>query len=130
MLEELDDDVNTLIDRLREVDRNLDHEIDKINEMISECGPRSSTKFQEIASQLRDNLRARVSETISGRSESNVLGSEVSPPETEDMFSAAGIDRNSFDDNRRQNRSSRTTKVSNKDMASQFVDEIKVMSAS
>ena len=123
MLEELDDDVNTLIDRLREVDRNLDHEIDKINGMISECGPRSSTKFQEIASQLRDNLRARVSETISGRS-------EVSPPETEDMFSAAGIDRNSFDDNRRQNRSSRTTKVSNKDMASQFVDEIKVMSAS
>ena len=56
MLEELDDDVETLIDRLEEVNKTLDHEIFKINCMIGETGPRHSTKYSQIAIQLKDNL--------------------------------------------------------------------------
>ena len=45
MLEELDDDVDCLIERLNTVNRQLDIEIDKINRMIGETGPRHSVKF-------------------------------------------------------------------------------------
>ena len=49
MLEELDDDVDCLLDRLREINENLDIEINKLSELIGDAGPRSSTKFQEMA---------------------------------------------------------------------------------
>ena len=45
MLEELDDDEASLLERLEEVNRNLDVEIDKINSLIGETGPRHSTKY-------------------------------------------------------------------------------------
>lgn len=50
MLDELEDDVGPLIDRLLELNRNLDVEIYKLNGMIGDTGNRNSTKFAEIAS--------------------------------------------------------------------------------
>ena len=83
MLEELDDDVDCLIDRLSEVNRNLDMEINKINCQIGETGPRHSTKFSKIALQLKDNLQRRVSETLVDRTSSTV---------TEEIISSTGTD--------------------------------------
>ena len=83
MLEELDDDVDCLIDRLSEVNRNLDMEINKINSQIGDTGPRHSTKFSKIALQLKDNLQRRVSETLVDRTSSTV---------TEEIASSAGTD--------------------------------------
>ena len=59
MLEELDDDVNCLVERLNEVNRQLDIEIDKINRMIGDTGPRASTKYNMLANQMKDDLRER-----------------------------------------------------------------------
>lgn len=50
MLEDLEDDVNILLDRLEDINRNLDKEIGKLNQQIGEVGPRSSTKYQNLAS--------------------------------------------------------------------------------
>ena len=67
MLEELDDEVDCLLNRLHEIDRNLDREIDKLNGMIGETGPRNSTKFQDIATQLKSNLQDKVNQTMMSR---------------------------------------------------------------
>ena len=45
MLEELEDDPDSLIERLNEISRNLDAEIVSLSEMIGEAGPRGSTKY-------------------------------------------------------------------------------------
>ena len=70
MLTELDVDVDALLERLEEINSNLDQEIDLLNDMIGNAGPRQSTKFAQIAQMLKTNLRARVSETMTGRSDS------------------------------------------------------------
>lgn len=49
MLEELDDDVICLIDRLKDVNHNLDEEINRINAQIAQTGPRHSTRYSQIA---------------------------------------------------------------------------------
>ena len=76
MLEELDDDVDCLLDRLNEINKNLDIEIDNLRELIGGAGPRSSG-FQEMAQQLKSNTQARVSETVSERNRSSVSSSIV-----------------------------------------------------
>ena len=68
MLEELDDDVQCLLNRLRMLDSNLDVELERLYTMIGDAGPRSSTRYQEIASKLKNNLQSRVSEHRSYRS--------------------------------------------------------------
>ena len=45
MLEELDDDAGSMLDRLYEVNRNLDIEINKLNNLIGDTGPRHSNKY-------------------------------------------------------------------------------------
>ena len=45
MLEELDDNADSLIELLGEINRNLDREMEKLSSMIGETGPRHSTKF-------------------------------------------------------------------------------------
>ena len=49
MLEEQEDEANVLIDRLNELNKNLDKEIERLNVMIGDAGPRSSTKYSDIA---------------------------------------------------------------------------------
>ena len=71
MLTELDTDVDALLERLEEINSNLDREIDLLNDMIGDAGPRQSTKFAQIAQMLKSNLRARVSETMTGQSDSD-----------------------------------------------------------
>ena len=141
MLEELDDDVDCLIDRLNEVNLNLDTEIGKINSMIAETGPRHSTKFSKIALQLKDNLQRRISETMTGRSSASttvINDDEVasSSPELMDGMMEFAINRSS---NRVNNRSSRSmhlqasdigqkpqaaAKVNSK-MSEQFAEELR-----
>ena len=72
MLEELDDDETSMLERLHEVNHNLDIEIDKLNNLIGDTGPRHSTKYNQIAIQLKDNLQRRVSETLGSRNSSQV----------------------------------------------------------
>jgi hypothetical protein len=40
MLEDLDDEADCLLNRLHEIDHNLDREIDKLNGMIGDTGRR------------------------------------------------------------------------------------------
>ena len=49
MLEELDDDEASMLERLNEVNHNLDIEIDNLNNLIGDTGPRHSTKYNQIA---------------------------------------------------------------------------------
>ena len=49
MLEELDDDEASMLERLNEVNHNLDIEIDSLNNLIGDTGPRHSTKYNQIA---------------------------------------------------------------------------------
>ncbi len=75
MLTELDNDVDTLLERLEEINTNLDVEINAINRQIGDSGPRQSTKYAEIAYKLKSNLRARVSETMTGRASQDISDS-------------------------------------------------------
>ena len=65
MLEDLEDDVDVLLDRLTDINRNLDMEIGKLNLQIGEMGPRSSTKFQTLANDLKRNTDRKVSMSLS-----------------------------------------------------------------
>lgn len=87
MLTELDTDVDALLERLEEINSNLDREIDLLNDMIGDAGPRQSTKFAQIAQMLKSNLRARVSETMTGQSDSD----DYSIQSSDDGFDFADI---------------------------------------
>ena len=67
MLEELEDGPENLIARLEDLNKNLDREIDKLNRMIGDTGARGSTKYSDIASQLKANTQARASMARSSR---------------------------------------------------------------
>jgi len=129
MLEELDDDVNTLLARLFEIDRNLQIEIDKLSKMIGDIGPRESTKNQakyaQIASRLVSNFKLRVSETISARNSSSVsiAGLAYENP-TEDSVDLSDILNGN--QSRASNRQSKSL-FPNLDLAKQLEDELRSM---
>ena len=126
MLEELDDDVDTLLERLGAIDRNLDAEIEKLAEMIGDAGPRSSTRYAEIALRLTRNLHARVSETLTNRGSTAIAQSTAYDHDLDDMSDI--LSSMTSVNGKASNRTSRalTQQSSNPNMALKFAEELKL----
>ena len=67
MLDELNDDADTLRKRLYEINANLKEEMNKLAKQIGGFCPQQTSNFNAMADQLERNTMARVSETISAR---------------------------------------------------------------
>ena len=67
IMDERNEDIEASIERLYIIDKSLDREMELINILIGQTAPRYSTKFQQIAEDLKNNLDNRVSATASMR---------------------------------------------------------------